>query len=78
MSVQLRELEWHLALKRTLPPPAERRRLRLDAGVSLERIARAVGVTRQTVALWEAGAEPRPEHLEPYLDALRLCAGDAP
>jgi DNA-binding transcriptional regulator YiaG len=40
---------------RELPPPDERRRIRVRAGVSLSVVADAVGVTRAAVARWEAG-----------------------
>ncbi len=38
-----------------LPPPPERRRLREDADLSFDDLARLLGVTRLTVEHWEAG-----------------------
>jgi transcriptional regulator with XRE-family HTH domain len=50
-----------------------RRALREAAGLSLESIARAVGVTRQCVGHWETGRrEVSPRYLRAYLDALRV------
>lgn len=73
MTTALHDLESHLAARRALPPPSERRAIRVAARVSLQRLARAVGVTRQTIALWETGrAAPRDAHLDAYLNALRL------
>lgn len=60
-----------MQLRRDLPPPAERRSLRLQAGVSQTEMANAVGVTKQAVAHWEAGKRmPRGNHLARYVDAL--------
>jgi len=36
-----------------LPPPAERRRIREAAGLSLDRMGKALGVTGPTVWNWE-------------------------
>ena len=56
---------------RSLPPPALRREIRRAAGLSLEQVASAVGVSRQAVAHWEAGTRrPRASHLALYLDLL--------
>jgi DNA-binding XRE family transcriptional regulator len=59
-----------------LPPPAERRAIRVAAGISQRRLARALGVCQRNVSNWESptGPEPRPEHALAYrvaLDALR-------
>ncbi|WP_432101326.1 telomere-associated protein Tap [Streptomyces sp. WAC 04229] len=57
----------------TLPPPAERARLRQAAGVTQARLAAALQSTAQTVKNWENGrSEPRPPRLEAY---QRLLAG---
>ncbi|MCW1100302.1 helix-turn-helix domain-containing protein [Streptomyces sp. RS2] len=57
----------------SLPPPAERARLREAAGVTQARLAVALRSTAQTVKNWENGrSEPRPPRLEAY---QRLLAG---
>jgi DNA-binding transcriptional regulator YiaG len=58
--------------RRELPGPPERRSLREAAGLSLQAVATAVGVTKQAVANWESGEhEPRGPHLAIYGDLLR-------
>jgi DNA-binding transcriptional regulator YiaG len=60
--------------KASLPPPAERRRLRERAGMSLRDVARAAGVSKQTAADWESGRYvPNPENLRRYLRILAIC-----
>lgn len=54
--------------------PAERVRLRKAAGLSLEQVARAVGVGRQTVANWEAGGMPSSPSRGKYLRLLEGLA----
>ena len=51
-----------------LPTPAERSRLRQAAGITQARMAKALGVTEQTVKNWENG---RSEPKEPRLSAYR-------
>jgi transcriptional regulator with XRE-family HTH domain len=66
-------LQKEIALRRGLPSPEERRRLREAAGLSLEDLGRAVGVSYSTVFNWERGEHfPRRRHLEAYLEALAL------
>jgi transcriptional regulator with XRE-family HTH domain len=55
--------------RRRLPPPAERRRIRKQAGVSLRDMGAALGVSHSLVAKWEAGATPR-ERREAYAQLL--------
>lgn len=56
-----------------LPPPAECRAVRELAIVPQEVVAGAVGVTRSSIALYEAGLRrPRGEHLQRYLAALAV------
>lgn len=61
---------------KALPEPAERKRIREQAGVSLRQAGAAVGVSFMAIVRWEAGAQPRePQHLLAYgrlLDELRL------
>jgi DNA-binding XRE family transcriptional regulator len=65
--------------RRQLPPSDERRRIRVEAGVSQRELARALGVSWTAVQRWEAGARPRRrDHVIEYrraLDGLRLLAG---
>lgn len=66
-------LRERLRQRKELPEPAERRRLRLAAGVTLVEVADAVGVTPWAVRLWELGErEPRGPNLEQYVAVLRL------
>ena len=56
-----------LAEEPQLPPPAERSRLRQAAGATQARVAKALGVTEQTVKNWENGrSEPRGARLAAY------------
>ncbi|MGW4822505.1 helix-turn-helix transcriptional regulator [Streptomyces sp. NPDC004227] len=60
-----------IRIRASLPAPAERRALRVAAGLSQVEMADAVGVTKQAVANWEAGIRtPRGVSLERYVDAL--------
>jgi len=57
--------------RRGRPDPATARDIRLAAGVSQERLAHAVGVTRITIARWEDGSrQPRGRYLDDYLRVL--------
>lgn len=58
-------------LRRDLPSPDSRRAIRVAAGVSLEDVAREVGVTRSAVARWERGdRSPGREHIAEYSRVL--------
>ncbi|MET7680409.1 DUF6879 family protein [Streptomyces sp. NPDC005423] len=58
-----------------LPPPPERRRLRVAHGLSQEQIAGALKVRRATVSGWEAGrTEPRRPEREAYARLLHALA----
>lgn len=79
MSTAMQELTRRVQARRALPEIEDRRRLRKSAGVSLELLAGAVGVSRQTLSLWEAGTvEPRGRNLEAYVAALRTLEKAAP
>ena len=70
------ELLERVRSRRTLPAPAERRRIREAAGVSIREVARALGASHTAVASWEAGATPR-EHRAAFaglLEELRRVA----
>ena len=62
-----------LRARRSLPPAAERRRSREEAGVSQREMAKALGTSWTSVQRWEEGARPR-KHESAYaqvLDELR-------
>ncbi|MEU5298593.1 telomere-associated protein Tap [Streptomyces umbrinus] len=62
-----------------LPPPAERARLRGAAGITQARMAKALGVTEQTVKNWENGrSDPKPPRLEAYQRLLTGWAAKYP
>ncbi len=64
-------------VRRRLPSPTARRRLRLRAGISLAVIAREIGVTPASVSRWESGArEPAACHLDGYVAVLDRLAGE--
>lgn len=56
-----------------LPGPDERRRLRLASGLSQQKLADIIGVSRQTICQYESGARmtPRGSLLARYVEALR-------
>lgn len=55
-----------------LPPLEICRMLRLEAGLTMEDMAGLVGVTRQTVFLWETGrADPRGSNRLAYVRVLK-------
>lgn len=54
-----------------LPPPADRRAIRLAAGATLRQIGEALRVDAMTVSRWERGlTEPWPRHRAAYLCLL--------
>lgn len=61
-----------------LPVPAERRRLRMAAGLTLRQLAEIVGTSHSAVSRWETGQrEPRGANRRIYavaLDELREVA----
>ncbi|MFF9691071.1 helix-turn-helix domain-containing protein [Streptomyces sp. NPDC014623] len=62
-------------LNASIPPPAERQRLREAANLSRAQVAAAVGVGRTTVANWETGhSEPTPPGRLEYLRLLKGLA----
>ena len=71
------ELGRQLRQRRELPPPDERRALRVNAGATLQQVAGPVGVSPQTIWDYENGrSSPRGLKLERYLAVLRVL-GDA-
>ena len=69
--ISLDELLERVRFRRRLPDAAERRRIRVAAGVSQRELASALGVSWTAVQRWEQGARPR-THLEEYAAALSL------
>src|SRR5262245_35293536 len=66
-------------LRRTLPSPAMRKKLRMAAGVSQQAIATAVGASASAVSRWEAGSRcPRDGRLRAYARLLGQLADIAP
>lgn len=61
-----------IEVRQALPPPDERRELRLARGLTLDEIAAAVGVSRSCIHSYETGRRsPRGERLTRYVEALR-------
>ncbi|MGC5400711.1 telomere-associated protein Tap [Streptomyces sp. DT20] len=64
-----------LASRATLPPPAERKRLRAAHGLTIDEVAKALEVRRATVSGWESGkTEPRPPERDAYARLLDKLA----
>lgn len=64
-----------VASRRSLPGPAERRRLRELSGLSQGQVAEALGVRRETVTGWETGrTEPRAPQRAAYARLLEGLA----
>lgn len=71
MSGQLDVALQRTAMRRRLPSPATRRRLRREAGLTLQIVADEFEVSHKTVARWELGERvPRGEYLPRYLALL--------
>lgn len=70
-SVELDDLIAEARCRAALPPPPRRREIRKRAGASLDRVARACGVTKQAVSNWETGRRaPAREHVRRYAAVL--------
>ncbi|MEV0694061.1 helix-turn-helix domain-containing protein [Streptomyces sp. NPDC050388] len=64
-----------IASRATLPPPAERKRLRAAHGLTIDAVATALKVRRATVSGWESGkTEPRPPERDAYARLLDKLA----
>ncbi|MER6374054.1 helix-turn-helix transcriptional regulator [Streptomyces mirabilis] len=64
-----------VASRATLPPPAERKRLRAAHGLTIDEVATALKVRRATVSGWESGkTEPRPPERDAYARLLDKLA----
>lgn len=61
-----------------LPSPAERRRLRTAAGLTIAAVAAASGVTPPAVSMWEKGTrQPTGAALEAYVRVLGVLREEA-
>jgi transcriptional regulator with XRE-family HTH domain len=61
--------------RQTLPPAAERARIRQAVGLTQAEIAMVLGVDRTTVCRWERGnRQPRRTHLDKYVALLERLA----
>jgi DNA-binding XRE family transcriptional regulator len=70
---ELASLSRRIEIRRDLPSPDVRRALRQAAGISQADVARAAGVTRQAVHLWERGMRvPCGENLDTYAAVLNM------
>jgi transcriptional regulator with XRE-family HTH domain len=59
--------------KKSLPPPAQRKGIRVAAGARRRPTAAAVGISEMTLWRWESGERsPSGKYLERYLEVLRL------
>ena len=69
------ELREKIRRLKGLPEPTERRRLRIMAGLTLQDVAAAVGVTRSAISRWELGSRsPYQRHLGPYVAVLTVIS----
>jgi len=62
------------AKRSRLPSPAQRRQIRVDAGVTVREMAALTGVSPMAISRWERGSTPAIGHALRYreiLDALR-------
>lgn len=63
--------------KRRLPPPAVRRLIRRQAGVTQQDVAHLLRVSRPTVTRWESGLRsPRGDVLRRYADLLDVLVAE--
>jgi DNA-binding XRE family transcriptional regulator len=70
----LRELERAAQATFALPSPAARREIRKRAGLTLDQLAGAVGVTRTCIWLWETNQRnPSPAYRVRYARALAVA-----
>lgn len=54
------------------------RRCRKTLGLSLRALARAVGVSHETIRQWEAGRMPRRYHHDHYMTWIKVYGGKTP
>ena len=65
--------------RRSLPCPAERRLLRLRAGLTLADVAESIGTTAPSVSRYETGRRsPRGLILDKYLEAIKALTHAKP
>lgn len=71
------EIAYQRSLRQRLPPPEERRSLRVSNDLSQADLARAMHTTRQAVSKYEAGRTPHGELLELYVGILEELARES-
>jgi DNA-binding transcriptional regulator YiaG len=75
--VELESLRLRARAQRELPDPRRAKALRHAAGVSLQELADAVGVSQRAIAYWESGKRrPRGPQLERYVEAINALASE--
>ena len=58
-----------------LPDPTERRRIRIESGLSLRELAGVVGVSHMSIQRYETGTREVSREVRPaYAEALRMLA----
>ena len=57
-----------------LPSPTERRRIRVDSGISGSNLAAQIGIAPSTLYGYETGREPKGLLREAYAEALKQLA----
>jgi transcriptional regulator with XRE-family HTH domain len=74
------ELLERVRARRQLPQAEERRRIRVQAGVSLRDVANALGVSHSLVRYWEQGGMPREQRAAyaELLDRLEVLGAKGP
>jgi len=62
----------------TLPSPAERRRLRIDAGITVKSLAQVLGISVSAMNSLERAENPGEKYLVDYVNALNTMRRPAP
>lgn len=57
-----------------LPPPSERKRLRMAFGITQAKLAGELGVSRQMIVAYERGSEPTGETRDKYRKILNALS----
>lgn len=71
--IEFADLRARLRAARDLPPPAERRAIRVGAKVSQQFMADVIGCSRPAVTAYEKGTRnPSGTRLKRYAEALRI------
>ena len=60
-----------IAASKVLPEPATRRQIRIDSGLTIRELARAVGCSKESIIKWEQGKrDPKGDLRTNYAKAL--------